>query len=273
MSVPEEHFPDFSDEYDVSTEQIDQFRKDGHILLKNVASRQEISFFHPFLQQAVLHYNREQRAVHERTTDYERAFLQVQNLWEKCDVLKCFVTAHRFAKIAADLLGARKVRLYYDCALFKEPGGGHTPMHIDPFVVDAHKVITMWIPFVDLTDGLRSLTFVSGSHLLEDKRKSPLRLINEAFRKGLPMVSYSDMEAGDATFHSGWMIHSAEGNATNRMREVLAVTYFAEDQYLLDSEENELKSKHFREHFPGLRPGDLAASHLTPLLYCKSGKL
>ena len=55
------------------------------------------------------------------------------NLWAVDDAVKQFTLAKRFAKIAADLLGVDKVRLYHDQALYKEPGGGFTPWHQDQY--------------------------------------------------------------------------------------------------------------------------------------------
>ena len=59
------------------------------------------------------------------------------NLWQKDEAVKRFVFEQQFAQVAADLLGVEKVRLYHDQALFKEPGGGHTPWHQDKGVAPA----------------------------------------------------------------------------------------------------------------------------------------
>ena len=36
------------------------------------------------------------------------------------------------------------------------------------------------------------------------------------------------MQAGDATFHAGWTLHSAPGNAGSTTREVMTIIYFAD---------------------------------------------
>src|SRR3989442_13630837 len=68
--------------------------------------------------------------MEERTT-YEKAFLQVMNLWTKSALVERFVFGRRLARTAAELMGVRGVRLYHDQALYKEPGGGFTPSHAD----------------------------------------------------------------------------------------------------------------------------------------------
>ena len=97
---------------------------------------------------------------------YGKAFLQIMNLWARDEKVRKFVMAKRFAKIAADLLGVKNVRIYHDQALFKEPGGGPTPWHQDQYYwpIDTHNTITMWMPLVDINVDMGMLTFASGSH-------------------------------------------------------------------------------------------------------------
>ena len=53
------------------------------------------------------------------------------NLWEQDADIHRFAFGKRLARIAADLMGVRGVRLYHDQALSKQPGGGPTPYHAD----------------------------------------------------------------------------------------------------------------------------------------------
>ncbi len=87
------------------------------------------------------------------------------NLCRNEEGVKKFVMSKRCAKAAADLLGVKNVHLYQDEALFKEPGGGHTPRHQEQYYwhIDTIKTITMWMPLVDITIDMGMLAFVSGS--------------------------------------------------------------------------------------------------------------
>ena len=73
------------------------------------------------------------------------------------------------------------------------------------------------------------------------------------------------MSAGAATFHSGWTLHSAPPNVSERMRPAMTVIYFADGTRV-----SELDNKNRivdRDHWlPGTEPGDLAASPLNPVL-------
>ena len=128
----------------------------------------------------------ERRPIEERDT-YSAAFLQRFNLWRVDDAVRCFVFAPRFGKAAADLLGVSGVRIYHDRALFKEPGGGHTPWHQDQFSwpLDTEKTITMWMRLADLDPRVGSMTFADGSHVSGKLRGHAISDESEAEFAGL----------------------------------------------------------------------------------------
>ena len=72
------------------------------------------------------------------------------------------------------------------------------------------------------------------------------------------------MRAGDATFHTGWTLHRAPGNATDAMREVMTIIYFA-DGVQVAQPQNTQQEADLQGCLPGLKPGDLAASEINPL--------
>jgi len=51
-------------------------------------------------------------------------FLSLKMIWLKNNPIRGYVLSHRIAKISAELLGTKSVRLYHDNALSKEPGSG-----------------------------------------------------------------------------------------------------------------------------------------------------
>ena len=141
-------FPDLSSMYQINAQQQAEYQQNGHILLHNIVNPEEIEIYRHLIHNGVERFNTEFRDISERDT-YGKAFLQVMNLWEVDEDIKKFTFAKRFAQIAADLMGVEKVRLYHDQALFKEPGGGHTPWHQDQYYwpIDTNNTITMWIPW------------------------------------------------------------------------------------------------------------------------------
>lgn len=260
-------------EYPLSPDQIDEFRRGGHVLLRGVASPGEVAMARPELVAAVESFEPETVPLSERDT-YGKAFLQRMNLWTRHEGAKQFVFARRFAKLAAELLGVSGVRLYHDQALFKEPGGGYTPWHQDqhywPLATD--QTVTMWMPLVDVTPDMGTMHFASGSHRhgylgdlpISDDSEAQL----EAFVKeqGYPLVPGQAMRAGDATFHYGWTLHGATGNQTSTLREVMTIIYFADGTRIAPAD-NDNRQADLETWLPGQQPGELAASPLNPLLY------
>jgi hypothetical protein len=262
-----------TEEYPLTAAQTADYRRDGHVLLRGVASPGEVSFFRPILQKAVQQFKTESRPLEERDT-YGKAFLQIGNLWKRDELAAKFTLSRRFAKIAADLMGVEGVRLYHDQALFKEPGGGITPWHQDHhyWPLDTDHTITLWMPLVDITPKDGPMFFASGSHLegsatdlgISDESESLLSGFVRA--KGYRISETPPLSAGDATFHSGWTLHGALPNLGTADREVMTVIYFAEG-VRISKPENPHQEADLKSFFPGGIPGEPAAGELTPLLY------
>lgn len=255
----------FSENYSLTPNNIEEFTNKGHILLRGVASKSMVETYRPIIFNIMKEIEKQSVPLSQRSDTYKRAFLQSMNLW-KDESLKKIILAKRFAGIAAALLQTENVRLYYDSALYKEPGGDATPIHIDPFLINPHKVITMWMPLINLDEGLKSLIFLTGSHKFFENGIPPIRIINQAIRKNLLLESYEGMERGDATFHIGSIVHGAPDNPTKKMREVLTITYYADGESLNKPNGNKILETHLTDFFSGLKPGDTAKSKSNPLI-------
>jgi hypothetical protein len=246
--------------------------RDGHVLIPNLISKERLAPYRSAITAAVNHHSVEDRDLDDRDT-YGKAFLQTTNLWTKDDTVKGFVFDTHFAQTAANLLGVEKVRLYHDQALFKEPGGGHTPWHQDKFYwpLDTDKMVTMWMPLVDADEEMGLIRFASGSHKHGAVKSVEISDESEAFyseyisQHEFIINGPSRMSAGDATFHLGWTIHSATANLSSRMREVMTVIYFA-DGALITEPTDEFQRADLAAWFPGQKPGEVAGSLLNPML-------
>ena len=267
------HLPQLDSDYRLTTDQIAQYRRDGHILLRGVASQSEAAAYEPSISAAVERYMTEMRPLAERDT-YGKAFLQVMNLWVRDEAVRRYVMARRFAKIAADLMGVKGVRIYHDQALYKEPGGGHTPWHQDEFYwpLDTDDTLTMWMPLVDIVAAMGTLVFASRSGAHGYLGEIPISDESEHYfqryvaEQGFPLATNGDMTAGDASFHSGWVLHSAPDNSTGTMRKVMTIIYFADGAHVTEPD-NPNRVRDLAQWLPGMKPGDLAASKLNPLAY------
>jgi ectoine hydroxylase-related dioxygenase (phytanoyl-CoA dioxygenase family) len=87
-------------------------------------------------------------------------------------------------------------------------------------------------------------------------------------QRGVVVPSFS-LKAGDATFHTGWTLHSAHKNTSDRRREVMTIIYFADGARVVEAD-NEHRKIDAEVFIPGRRPGEPADSELNPLLYSKA---
>ena len=98
MPTTVESLPDLSSEYTITPEQIEQYRRDGHIILRGIASPQEIAAYREVIVDTVRRHNPETRPMEQRDT-YGKAFLQTMILWEVDERVKRFTFSRRFAKL------------------------------------------------------------------------------------------------------------------------------------------------------------------------------
>lgn len=273
MSGTPHHLPSLSEDYSLSSQQVGDYQRDGHILLRGVCSAGEVQAYEPHIKAAVDRFSVDLLPLAQRDT-YGMAFIQVMNLWVHDEMVRRYTLARRFGRIAAQLMGVAGVRIYHDQALFKEPGGGITPWHQDEYYwpLDTDNTVTMWMPLVDVTPEMGTLVFASGSQATGYLGKLPISDESEAVikryvdEKGYRLVPAPTMAAGDATFHTGWTLHTAPGNHSSICREVMTVIYVA-DGARVTPPDNKHRVNDLASWMPGLQPGDLVASELNPLVY------
>jgi ectoine hydroxylase-related dioxygenase (phytanoyl-CoA dioxygenase family) len=259
--------------FDLDPATIAGFRRDGHAAVRGLADAAEIAEHRPVIEAAVARLAERQAPIAERDT-YGKAFLQAHNLWTRDEATKRFVFSARFARAAAQLLGVQGVRLYHDQALFKEPGGGHTPWHQDQayWPLDTADTITMWMPLVDVPAEVGTMTFASGSHLRGDLGafiigdESEARFAEVVAAQGLPTATHGPLKAGDATFHRGWTLHRAPANPTPLLRSVMTVIWFA-DGTRVSGEIGPARYWDHRLWLGEIPPGEVAAGPLNPRLW------
>ncbi|MCW5943001.1 MAG: phytanoyl-CoA dioxygenase family protein [Fimbriimonadaceae bacterium] len=268
--------PALDSEYPLTSDAIAAYARDGHVRLDGVVSEAELAPYREAIRRIVAERNRETRPMEERDT-YAKAFIQIINLWVNDETVRRYVLARRFGKIACDLMGCRAVRIYHDQALFKEVGGGPTPWHQDQYYwpLSTPNTVTMWMPLVDVTSDMGTMRFASGSQVEGFIGQLKISDESEAFfdryvaEKGYPLVGCGDMKAGDASFHTGWTLHKAPGNAGAYPREAMTIIYVDADATIAEPD-NENRVNDMRGFFPGLGPGDPVASPLNPIVYARS---
>jgi len=272
VSLPNFALPGLDWPYEVNAGSIGAYRRDGHVLLRGLASSDEAAAYRTAIRRTALRLSKERRPMAERDT-YGKAFLQVFNLWRHSEDVARFVLANRFAGVAAALLGVERVRVYHDQALFKEPGGGRTPWHQDALYwpLEGRRCVTMWMPLVGVTPDMGSLSFASGTNAagaLSDTTISDASADHfDALLSGgdYPVTTPATLSAGDATFHGGWTVHRAGPNASRTLREVMTVIWFADGTHIADPR-NSAQRHDLARWLPGQQPGERAGTPGNPRL-------
>jgi ectoine hydroxylase-related dioxygenase (phytanoyl-CoA dioxygenase family) len=258
--------------YPLSLTKTQQYARDGYVKLRDVLSPALLASYEPEITGKVIELNTQQVPLAERDT-YGRAFLQVENLWRHSPVVEDFVRSTRLARIAAELLQVRSVRLYHDQALYKEAGGGITPWHRDQYYwpLSTDRTVTAWIPLQDTPAEMGPLTLAAGSHRSPDGRELLISDESEqAFADSVARAGYTVDDApyalGDASFHAGWTVHRAGRNTTPVPRRVMTIIYMDADIQVTQPD-NEWRKADWRSWLSEAPVGGRPEGPLNPVLY------
>ena len=163
---------DIDSHFTLADDAVERFNRDGYILLRKVLSPATLHHYGAEVTRLTKLLATQKLPLEQRST-YDQAFLQVMNLWESSALVRDFVLGQRLARIAAELLQVRGVRLYHDQSLYKEPGGGITPAHADQYYwpLASDRTVTAWIPLQAVPRSMGPLGFFAGSQQVEFGRE------------------------------------------------------------------------------------------------------
>lgn len=256
--------------YALTDEHIARYRRDGCIKLKDVLDAGTLAHYGAAIASYVAARAKDLPPLEARST-YGKAFQQISNLWPHDPVVRDFVFAPRLARIAAGLMQVRGVRMYHDQALFKEPGGGFTPWHADQqyWPMASDRSVTAWIPLQAIPTGMGPLQFALGSQrcafgrdleISDDSERLIAANLTELAKDETPF------DLGEISFHSGWTFHRAGPNRSAAMRAVMTIIYMDVDMRMSEPA-NPRQANDARGWCPGIKPGEVMASHLNPVMW------
>lgn len=263
---------ELNEAFPLTHEQIEFFRENGFIKLSQALPPDLLQHYKQEITRKVHELNTQHLPLEKRST-YDKAFLQIMNLWTRSEVVREFVFGKRLARIATELMGCRGVRIYHDQALYKEAGGGITPWHADQYYwpVSNANMVTAWIPLQDTPLAMGPLAFCAGSHRLDYGRDLEISdESEEALQRALAgfQLDEGSFALGDVSFHAGWTFHRAGANTTRQPREVMTIIYMDQDMRLVEAK-NKHQVNDTQTWCPGVRVGQTIASPLNPLVYSK----
>lgn len=258
--------------FPLSPESISFYQEYGYVKLKDILSTEVLQFYGDIITDQVFKLNTLTKPMEERTT-YEKAFLQIMNIWTKDEKVKEFVFSKRLAKIATDLMQVKGVRLYHDQALYKEPGGGITPWHADQFYwpLSNPNTVTVWIPLQDTPMEMGPLAFAEKSQHVEIGRDIEISdeseaILQEELKRRAFHLSESPFELGEVSFHAGWTFHRAGVNSSDKPRKVMTIIYMDKDIRLKEPA-NSYQIADWKTWCSGLPIGSTPDGPLNPVLF------
>jgi ectoine hydroxylase-related dioxygenase (phytanoyl-CoA dioxygenase family) len=260
--------------YDLSTEQIQHYRTNGFVKLKNVLSPDVVDYMRTTISAEVQRLNTQHIPLEQRDT-YSKAFLQIMNIWTQSEAVKNIIFSKRLAKIATDLMGVEGVRMYHDQALYKEAGGGFTPWHADQYYwpLSNDNTVTVWMPLQKTPLEMGPLEFSAKSFQLQDGRTLKISDDSEnVIEKKLRLSDFEQViepfDLGEVSFHSGWVFHRAGANKTDRIREVMTIIYMDKNMRLKQPS-NDNQQADWDTWCPNAVVGDVINTPINPILYEK----
>ena len=256
--------------YKVSKEKNNFFWNNGFVHLEQVLSKKEISFFRKEIKKVA------EEKIKNKEKEFGGAFYQALNIRFDSKSVEKFCLSKRLGKIAADLMRVNAVRIFHEQAIFKHPGDTKSYWHQDQFFwpLETKLHIGMWMPLIDCTKDMGIMRFVKKSHTMGDQmgmsitNKSENHFDDIIKKNKLEVFELDSIKAGDYTFHFGWTIHGAGLNKSNKVREAMVVTYYADGSRVGKLETKDRKGD--AELFlGGKKAGEIADNPINSIVYKK----
>lgn len=222
-----------------------QFEADGAICLRGMFDREWVERMQRAVDRAkdAEHPLARRREVTQALGGKSGRYHINSFVWPWDDDFRDWVMHSPCAEIAAELMQADSVRVFYDQVFVKEPHTAErTDWHQDlPFwPVAGNNVLSVWVALTPVTPENSQLEYIAGSHkwgkfyaaAIPDKDphfKSDLETCPDfSTRRGDPDLRFLKwvMEPGDCTVHHPLTVHGSEGNFSPSKRRVAISTRY-----------------------------------------------
>ena len=197
--------------------------------------------------------------------------------WNRIPQFKKVIWESQVGKVASVLMSSKKVQIFHDHVLVKEPGTSKpTPWHQDGpyYFVDGIQNVSFWSPVDPVTEA--SLRCVAGSHLwakpvLPTRWLSEENFYSEADKymevpdpdaEGMRIMEW-DLQPGDAVAFNYGILHGARGNETSSRRRAFSLRLLGDDSRYI--ERPGPTSPPFPNH--SMQPGDPLREDWFPTIY------
>ena len=249
----------------------------GEIIARRLeAYRHRVSVLCPDARTTELKDVEECKRALKKHSQEDVGFLQTFNLHRnESSPAREYIMSKQFAKIAAELMGCERARIYQSCVFVKEPGMAETNWHSDLNMVplDTNDFVTLWIPLRSLDEDDAALHFANRSH--RDFALPYWRTIEgmSDLEGRYEIDTYDELDLGDLTAHHGWALHWSPPQPKDSVpRYALSVCYFADGARRLETGELR-RTPHAEDEWSyetwlrDLQPGAVAKHPELPIVW------
>lgn len=224
----------------ITQSHIDTYQKDGVVLVKGLFAE----YVDDICQGIEINMNTPSEAGAENLVKGEKGrFFDDYCNWTRIPEFERAIRHSPALEVAADLMKSRRVQVFHDHVLVKEPGTSKaTPWHSDGpyYFVEGKQTLSFWSPMDTVKEA--SLRCVAGSHLWE-KPVLPTRWVSqEDFypdedkympvpdpdAEGMEICEY-EMQPGDAVAFNFDILHGARGNNSTSRRRAFSLRLVGDD--------------------------------------------
>lgn len=246
----------------ITTEQREQYERDGFIVVRGLFSQDEINAVKERLAYYIrqgLRMLKEGQKPEKDTVSFEGALIQLEplvaqgkyipddplyaarkvwNLFGHDEVLTSFVTSPKLLDIVEDLLGTSAIWFFADKALLKPPKiGVEKPWHQDlpyfPFEPkDEPQIhVAAWIALDEATVENGCMQYIPGSHRLGNITTAHVdthgldHLSADMSKVDTSKAVVVEAKPGDVSFHDGLTLHYSSPNTSDKPRWALVLDF------------------------------------------------
>lgn len=222
---------------------INLYQDEGVVILYNVFNKKWIEKLQIGIKKNFLDPSK-YKCVYEKI-DKKELFYDDYCNWQRIREYKDFLFNSGIANIASQLMNSKKVNLFHEHVLIKEPGAKkHTPWHQDQsyYCIEGRQNVSFWIP-LDKISKDTCPEFITNSHNWTQKFL-PTKFVGKNYyhidkefkkipdiernRNKYNIISY-ELNPGDAIAFNFATVHGAPGNKSNNIRRAFSARFTGDD--------------------------------------------
>ena len=225
----------------VSAQRIEEYRRDGFLVIEELLTGAELSALQANVQEALEIIGIQRVAgtsEYSETEGYrDTVVLQRLNLWKVNEPIRALFHHPELGQMLCALSGNEGLRVWHDQTFLKPPWGTPTSFHLDlpNWSFSSPHAVQIWVALDDVTAHNGCLYYLPGSHLLtRGDATTTIRQDVGALFDLYPELKHIEarpveVTAGAAVVHNGLTVHAAGANMTPRWRRAMSCQYMPAD--------------------------------------------